>query len=208
MGPWIRTPEELARLATTLAKCRAIAVDSESDSLCHHREKVCLLQVASETGGLFLVDTLALADLKPLAPIMADPAVRKVLHGADYDVTTLKRDFGFGFTGLFDTMIAARFLGSPEVGLAAVLHRELGVTVTKESQTADWSRRPLPPVQEAYALADVTHLLALHLRLVQKLEAAGRLAWVLEECEAVAALEAGRRGTTPRGGCGSRAGAG
>ncbi len=90
---------------------------------------------------------------------MADPGVTKVLHGADYDVTTLKRDFGFSFAGVFDTMIAARFLGLPEIGLQAVARRELGVELSKASQKDDWSRRPLTPTQEAYALADVLHLL-------------------------------------------------
>jgi ribonuclease D len=117
-----------------------------------------------------------------------------VLHGADYDVTTLKRDFGLAFASLFDTMIAARLLGRSEIGLAAVARDELGVVLTKESQRDDWSRRPLTPRQEAYALADVAHLVPLHERLSAKLAAAGRLDWLREECEAVARLEpAGRR---------------
>jgi ribonuclease D len=120
-----------------------------------------------------------------------------VLHGADYDVTTLKRDFGFSFAGLFDTGVAARYLGFPEVGLQAVLLRELGVTVTKESQTADWSRRPLPPAQETYAVGDVLHLIPLWQKLVEQLREVGRLAWVLEECEAIAALEPARSGRDP-----------
>ena len=88
-----------------------------------------------------------------------------MLHGADYDVTTLKRDCGFSFASLFDTMIAARLLGRSELGLVAVARDELGVTLTKTNQKDDWSRRPLTPQQEAYALADVTHLVALRERL-------------------------------------------
>jgi hypothetical protein len=84
-----------------------------------------------------------------------------VLHGADYDVTTLKRDFGYSFASLFDTMIAARLLGRSEIGLAAVARDELGVALSKDSQKDDWSRRPLTPRQEAYALADVVHLVEL-----------------------------------------------
>jgi ribonuclease D len=128
---------------------------------------------------------------------MADPATVKVLHGADYDVTTLKRDFGFTFSSLFDTMVAARFLGMPEVGLQAVARTELGVSLSKDSQRDDWSRRPLTPKQEAYAAADVAHLIALHERLDAKLEALGRRAWVREECDAVAALAPSRRDRDP-----------
>ena len=51
----------------------------------------------------------------------------------------LKRDFGFRFRNLFDTMIAARFLGMPELGLQAVARAELGVELSKDSQRDDWS---------------------------------------------------------------------
>jgi ribonuclease D len=196
-SPWIRTPEALAALARCLDGCRAIGLDTESDSLYHHFEKVCLVQVATDRGEGFLVDPLAVRDLSALAPVMADRRVVKVLHGADYDVTTLKRDFGFVFCSLFDTMIAARLLGRKEVGLAAVARDELGVTLTKESQRDDWSRRPLTPRQEAYALADVAHLVPLYDRLSASLSAAGRLGWVLEECEGVAAMEPAARRRDP-----------
>ena len=195
--PWIRTREELGRLAESLAGCAALALDTESDSLHHHVEKVCLVQLATDRGQARLVDPLALADLSALAPAMADPRMVKVLHGADYDVTTLKRDFGFRFAGLFDTMIAARFLGRPQIGLQALAQSELGVALSKDSQRDDWSRRPLTPTQEAYALADVAHLLRLRARLADELRQLGRLAWVEEESAVVAALEAARRGRDP-----------
>ena len=197
MNPWIRAPDELARFVTSLEGCRALALDTESDSLHHHFEKVCLLQLATDRGEARLVDPLALRDLDPLAPVFADSAVVKVLHGADYDVTTLKRDFGFRFAGLFDTMIAARFLGLREIGLQALAREELGVDLSKDSQKDDWSRRPLTPRQEAYALADVRHLLPLYDRLAERLRGRGRLSWVEEECAAVAALEPARRKKDP-----------
>ena len=193
----MRTPERLARLAESLSGSAALALDTESDSLHHHLEKVCLVQLATDRGDARLVDPLALRDLSPLAPIMADPGIAKVLHGADYDVTTLKRDFGFRFAGLFDTMIAARFLGRPQIGLQGLAQAELGVTLSKESQRDDWSRRPLTPTQEQYALADVSHLLVLQARLAGELRQLGRLSWVEEESDAVAALEPARRGRDP-----------
>ena len=193
MTRWARTTAEVADLAAALAGARAIALDTESDSLHHHKEKVCLVQLASDSGLAALVDPLAGADLAPLGPLLADPGVAKVLHGADYDVTTLKRDFGFSFAGLFDTMIASRMLGLPNIGLQAVAAAELGIALSKDSQKDDWSKRPLTPTQERYALADVEHLLALHARLVAKLEAAGRWSWVREESDAVAELPAARR---------------
>jgi ribonuclease D len=190
---WIRTTGELAELVGSLAGRRAVALDTESDSLHHHREKVCLVQIGVEEGG-WLVDPLAARDLSPLAPLLADPSVVKVLHGADYDVTTLKRDFAFTFANVFDTMIASRVLGRPEIGLQALLRTEFGIALAKDSQKDDWSRRPLTETQEAYALADVAHLIPLHDRLVAALGEVRRLEWVREECAAVAALEPARRG--------------
>jgi ribonuclease D len=185
---WIRTASELESLVRSLGGCKSIGLDTESDSLYHHRDKVCLVQIATDRGESFLVDSLVV-DLRPLASAMADPELVKVLHGADYDVTTLKRDFGFSFAGLFDTMIAARLIGRSELGLVAVARDELGVTLSKTNQKDDWSRRPLTPQQEAYALADVTHLVLLRERLAARLAAAGRLEWLREECDAVAQLE-------------------
>lgn len=197
MTRWIRSPDALAELARTLAGCRAIALDTESDSLYHHFEKVCLVQLATDTGEAFLVDTLVVRDLAPLAGPLADPAIVKVLHGADYDVTTLKRDFGFSFATIFDTMIAARLLGRAEIGLAAVARDEVGAALTKDNQKDDWSRRPLTPQQEAYAISDVLHLVAIRDSLEVKLLAAGRLSWLREECDAVAALEPAARKNDP-----------
>jgi ribonuclease D len=194
---WIRTREELAALAEGLPGCRALALDSESDSLYHHFEKVCLVQLATDRGDAYLIDTLALKDLSALAGPFADPGTLKVMHGADYDVTTLKRDFGIHFAGLFDTMIAARFLGLPAVGLQALARSELGIELSKDSQKDDWSRRPLTPAQEDYALADVRHLIELQRLLAERLREKGRLEWVLEECTAVAGLEAARRRRDP-----------
>jgi ribonuclease D len=94
-------------------------------------------------------------------------------------------------------MIAARLLGRSELGLVAVARDELGATLTKSNQKDDWSRRPLNPQQEAYALADVLHLVELRQRLEAKLVAAGRLEWLREECEAVAGLEALARRRDP-----------
>ena len=197
LNPWIRTDHELADFVAQLAGCRKLALDTESDSLYHHFEKVCLIQVAAEGLAPRLIDPLALTSLQVLASVMADEAVAKVLHGADYDVTTLKRDFGFRFCGLWDTMIAARLLGRTEFGLQALVRSELGIELQKGAQKDDWSRRPLTPRQESYALADVEHLLVLQQRLSDELATLGRSAWLQEECDAVAELPAARRRQDP-----------
>ncbi|MFB3818111.1 MAG: ribonuclease D [Candidatus Methylomirabilales bacterium] len=185
---WVRRPEELQALAARLAHARAVAVDTESNSLYHFPEQVCLVQLAEEDGTISLVDPLALPDLSALAPTFASPTAVKVLHGAAYDVSSLKRDFGFQFARIFDSMVAAQFLGLPELGLSALVERYFGVAPGRSRQKDDWTARPLTPEQERYAADDVRYLLPLRRRLAGELAARGREAWVEEECEALAAL--------------------
>jgi len=185
---WIRTPAQLDELVAELAGVRAIGLDTEADSLHHYAEQVCLIQLTAYRGASWLIDPLAVTDLAPLAPVLADPAVVKVVHGGDNDVTSLRRDFGFTFRTIFDTAIAARLLGDAEVGLQALVRAELGVELSKGSQRDDWSKRPLTAKQEAYALADVAHLMALATRLTARLAEAGRTEWAREEFAALAGL--------------------
>ena len=174
MARWIRTADELARLVDELGSARAIGIDIEGDSLHHYTEQTCLIQLSSNSGRAWLVDPLALDDLTPLAPIFTDPAILKVVHAGDNDVTALRRDFNFRFRTMFDTAIAAKLLGDSELGLQAIVRNELGVELTKGSQKDDWSKRPLTAKQEAYAIADVEHLMALAARFTQRLAEAGR----------------------------------
>jgi len=187
-APWIRTPDQLDDLVDALRGVRAIGIDTEADSLHHYAEQVCLIQLAALGGDAWLIDPLALPDLSPLAPILADGTVVKVLHGGDNDITSLRRDFGFRFRTVFDTGLAARLLGDTELGLQALVRNELGIELHKGSQRDDWSKRPLTPKQEAYALGDVLHLMALATRMTDRLAAAGRIAWAREEFAAMANL--------------------
>jgi ribonuclease D len=113
--------------------------------------------------------------------------VTVVVHAGDNDLVQLKRRDGFRFAGVFDTSIAARFLGLTSLGLEVLLEKYLSVTLPPSRQKDDWSVRPLTPAQIDYAAADVLHLSALAGRLREDLALAGRLGWVEEECAALAA---------------------
>jgi len=156
----VTTPRQLELLLEALSSQPAVAVDTESNSLYAYQERVCLLQF-SIPGADYVVDPLAGLDLSPLAPIFADPGVQKVFHAAEYDVMCLKRDFGFRFANLFDTMWAARILGWPRVGLGDVLEEIFGVHTNKRYQRYNWGRRPLEPEALAYACLDTHYLLPL-----------------------------------------------
>ena len=194
---WIRTADELTDLVEELAGYGAIGIDTEADSLHHYTEKVCLIQLTAFGGPSCLVDPLALRDLSPLAPILADASVLKVVHGGDNDVTSMRRDFGFTFRTMFDTSIAARLLGDTELGLQAMVRNLLGVELSKGSQKDDWSKRPLTAKQEGYALADVAHLMALAAQLTKRLAAAGRTEWAREEFAALANLPPAEKRSGP-----------
>ena len=173
-----------------------IALDTEGDSLHHYPERLSLVQLAVASGDAWLVDPIALPDLEPLASVFAMPSIVTVLHAGDNDLVQLKRR-GFAFTGLFDTSIAARFLGARALGLDVLLTSYLGVELPPSRQRDDWSRRPLSEAQRRYAESDVLHLFALKARLTEELERVGRLAWVEEECAALAAQPAVERVVDP-----------
>jgi ribonuclease D len=143
------------------------------------------------------VDPLAIVDLSALAPLFAGPAPLVALHAGDNDLAHLKRRFGFVFGAIFDTSLAARFLGARALGLDVLLREYLGVELPPSRQKDDWSRRPLTEAQERYAAADVLHLLSLKDRLLTELERLGRRAWAEEECAALAAEPWPERGPDP-----------
>jgi ribonuclease D len=180
----ITSADRLLDVAATLSRQKEIAVDLEMDSLHHYREKVCLIQVSTRSQN-WLIDPLSLDDLSPLAGPLSDPQILVVMHGSDYDIRSLHRDFGIEVTNLFDTMIAARFLGISEFGLAALLRSRFGIELDKKYQKADWSKRPLSPEMSAYAVADTSDLLSLYDQFRVELLQKGRLAWVEEECRLV-----------------------
>ena len=183
----ITRPADLEALTQELLRQPVIAVDTESNSLYAYREQVCLVQFSTPEADT-LVDPLALADLSPLAPVFADPNIEKVFHAAEYDIICLKRDFGFEFANLFDTLVAARILGRKHVGLGAILQAEFGVAQDKRFQRANWGARPLPQDHLHYAVQDTRYLIPLRERLAEQLQQAGywelaqedfrRLCWI------------------------------
>ncbi len=175
----------LSQLVTDLATSPSVAVDTESNSLHAYRERVCLIQFSTATAD-YIVDPLAIRDLSALAPFFASPAHEKIFHAAEGDVLGLGRDFQFTFANIFDTMSAARTLGWPHVGLAAVLKAEFDVTLSKTHQRADWGRRPLKSDMLDYARLDTHYLPSLRDRLYVALTASGRWAEAIEDFERVA----------------------
>jgi ribonuclease D len=176
---WIDTQSEFDALCLELADRDAVALDTE-----FHRERtyyphVALVQLAWD-GGLVLVDPLRV-DLAPLAPVLLGDGVI-VAHAAEQDLEVLDRACGAAPRELFDTQVAAGFLGFSTPSLTTLAADVLGVRLPKADRLTDWTRRPLSTTQRTYAASDVLHLLELHCIITERLEEVGRLEWARQEC--------------------------
>ncbi|HUE98412.1 MAG TPA: HRDC domain-containing protein [Anaerolineales bacterium] len=154
---WVDKPNTFNQMLEDLSVQPRLAVDTESNSLHAYREQVCLIQFTTPQKD-YVVDPLALHKLSALGPIFRNPNIEKIFHAAEYDLICLRRDFGFQFSNLFDTMHAARVLGYPFVGLDNLLAEKFQFEMDKRHQKADWAVRPLSPAQLDYARLD-THFL-------------------------------------------------
>lgn len=173
-------PAVLDELVEAVLADSHYAIDTE-----FHREKtyfprVALVQIGW-SGGVALIDPLAV-DISPLARLF-DSDATAVLHAADQDLEVFQLECGTVPSTMFDTQIAAGFLGMATPSLAALHERWLGLTLPKGDRLTDWLARPLRESQLDYAASDVSHLLELHGRLVAALEERGRREWVDDECE-------------------------
>jgi ribonuclease D len=188
--PLVISSAELEALVDRHRRAVAYAIDTE-----FHRERTYFPQVAlvqlAVGDEVVLIDPLA-CDLRPLAGLLEGPGTA-VVHAGTQDLEVLELACGTVPARLFDTQIAAGFLGTASASLASLLERELGVGLAKGDRLTDWLRRPLSAEQLEYAAADVTHLLPLAGRLRAELARRDRLAWVEAECEALRTRPRGRR---------------
>ena len=176
---WVDDDAGVQELVGALSEAGEFAFDTE-----FHRERtywpqLALLQVAWE-GGVALVDPMAV-DIAPLGQcLLCSPLV--VAHAAGQDLEVLDRACGCVPHNLFDTQVAAGFIGFSTPSLATLAERILDLHLPKGDRLTDWKQRPLSPAQVEYAAADVAYLLPLARLITEQLTAAGRYAWALQEC--------------------------
>lgn len=176
----ISLPGELDPLLAALDRAGEVAIDTEADNLFRYRTRVCLMQlhVAGET---FLLDLLSGVPLRPLWDKLRDKHL--LMHGSDYDLRLLYEEYGFVASSIFDTMLAAQLLNRPRFGLASLLQEHFGVTLAKEGQKANWSKRPIADKLLNYAAKDVVYLPALRDLLSSELAQQGRTEWLKQKCD-------------------------
>ena len=177
---WVDTTAGLSELIDQLLDEPRYALDTEFHRERTYYPRLALVQLAW-SGGLVIVDPLA-CDIRQLARLLDGPGLA-VLHAAQQDLDVLTHACGTVPSRLFDTQLAAGFLGYSTPSLSSLVSAELQIHLPKGDRLTDWLRRPLTNDQREYAASDVEHLFELHDRLSAALEAEGRLSWAEAACE-------------------------
>jgi ribonuclease D len=185
----LATADELAAAASAARAQGRIGIDTEFMSEGRYRALLCLVQIAVDDPGngagprIDLIDSLDNIDAAPIAQLLADPEIEVVLHAGRQDVAILRRAWNTEITNIFDTQLAAGFVGaSAQTGYGNLLGAMLGRRVGKTASYTRWDARPLTAEQLSYAAEDVAHLLELADELQRRLRDSGREAWAREEC--------------------------
>jgi len=152
--------------------------------------KLCLLQAATPDEAV-LVDPLAPGlDLAPFVTLLANDKVTKVFHAARQDIEIFVKLSGKVPVNIFDTQIAASVCGfGDSVSYDNLVRAVTGVELDKSSRFTDWSARPLTEKQKTYALADVTHLRDIYLKLRTQLDETDRWGWVEDELDTLRSID-------------------
>lgn len=175
----IETTEQLAQYLGDL-KGDFRAMDLEADSLHRYYEKLSLIQFTDGEKHQ-LIDPLAVEDLQPIKDYLE--TAQLWMHGADYDIVMMRKDLGIVPPVIWDTQIGARLLGVKKFGYGNLVEHYCGVEISKSSQKADWSKRPLTEKMREYAINDVLHLKPIVDQILEQLHEKGRYEWFVESCE-------------------------
>ena len=193
---YIATQENLAAFVERARSSSVLAIDTEFLREKTYYAKLCLLQMATD-DEVVIVDPFEMDDLSVLAPLLTDERIVKLFHAAGQDLEIILREVGVIPRPVFDTQVAAALLGyTQQIGYAALVHAECGVSLKKIDSFTDWSRRPLSASQRDYAADDVVYLPRLYAGMRAALEEKGRLHWLdhdFEELSDPARYEANER---------------
>lgn len=178
---YIIDADALTKFCDELLQHDTLYLDTEFIRESTYYPILCLIQIATEQRSV-CIDPLTINDLSPLMDVLYNPKITKVVHAGRQDMEIFFQLTGKLPAPMFDTQIAAAFLGYGEqIGYGELIKRELGVQLDKSHSRTDWKKRPLSPAQLEYALDDVRYLAKAYPLLVEKLDALHRLQWVQEE---------------------------
>lgn len=191
---WIRDDASLAQRCTEWQQLPFVALDTEFVRVDTFYPQAGLVQVGDGSRA-WLIDPLLIGDWTPLARLLENPAVVKVLHACSEDLEVFARLTGSLPSPLFDTQLAAAYLNLGfSMGYSRLVQELLGIELPKGETRSDWLQRPLSATQLSYAAEDVLHLAEVYKALLPKLSAE-KNAWLLEDGEELLASQ--RRATPP-----------
>ena len=183
---YISTHQALVDFCQRAREFDAIAVDTEFLRERTFHPRLCLVQIATPAESV-AVDPLVIDDLSPLAELMADESVTKVFHACSQDMEVMLHTVGALPRPIFDTQVAAAFLGErQQISYGALVQTFCGVSLPKTESLTDWSRRPLTDKQIEYAIDDVKYLIVAYTEMMSRLRELGRVDWVLDELRPLA----------------------
>jgi len=184
---WIETDAMLAEVVREVSDQPRYGLDTEFVAERTYWPRLCLVQLAWP-GHIALIDPLA-CDAHALCELLESPAMM-ITHAGSADLPIIERACGARPQHLFDTQLAAGFLGIGQPSLVSLIQSILGESIDKGDQLTDWARRPLPDSAQRYAASDVAHLLALADAITERLRELGREEWAIAECEVLLASSA------------------
>ena len=177
----IEQSEDLNEFYSANKKIKWMGFDTEFVGEKRYYTLLCLIQIATE-NGFYIIDPLKIKDLTPLLKMIQDPSILKITHAGENDYKLLKQYFGILPKNIFDTQIAAGFVGYKyPISFSKLVEKELRVYLKKGYTVSDWETRPINKKQLEYALNDVIYLEQLWRSLTRKLEKLNRTEWVIEE---------------------------
>lgn len=182
---YVATEEELQRQASSWKQLTTLGVDLECENNLHHYGSYLSLIQLSDGDRHWIVDVLQLGHLGPLRDVFGNPRIQKIFHDVSFDLSILQKEFDCHLRNVFDTQLAALFLGEEHIGLGALLEKYFGVKKQQKFQMADWTKRPISREMLEYAVVDAVYLVKLRDLLKEKLRKQGRLEWVRQECRAI-----------------------
>lgn len=179
----INTTEELAEFCEAISEEPVIAFDTEFISDDSYRPRLCLIQVAT-AKHLAIIDPTTTQDTGVFWNLLSTPGRTVVAHAAREESRFCYRFSGKPIAGLFDTQLAAGFIGLEyPASLATLVQKLVNKVLPKGETRTDWMRRPLSRAQIQYALHDVTDLIEMYTQLNAQVQQLDRVEWLEEETD-------------------------
>tara|TARA_Y100000310_G_scaffold324031_1_gene385334 strand:- start:10101 stop:11156 length:1056 start_codon:yes stop_codon:yes gene_type:complete len=177
---FIETKEQLLELVKNLTKETELAIDLECENNLHHFGTfISLIQISNKSQN-WVIDVLKLKEIQPLLKILADPNIKKIIHDVSFDLRILNHQFDCQLKNIFDTQLAASFIGKEKIGLGSLLEEYFQIKKEKKFQRVDWTKRPLSRAMLEYAVKDTAYLIKLKEVLLAEL--GDRSEWIFQEC--------------------------